>query len=167
MTAASSSRVRATTGISRPNRSAIRRSESCSSSPGGDSLESTDVAALQVCADVVEAGGREALAELRHRDPVGGAELIPRSRTIPGPSGASDHQKSLLLSRQRGPVAATARPRLSERVREVPGDRGLEREATIGPSRPSTYTSVRRPSPRSAPSSGTSAYTRSARTNFP
>src|SRR5215475_144261 len=42
-----------------------------------------------------------------------------------------------------------------------------ERDATIGCSMPSTCTNVRRPSPRSSPSSGTSAYTRSARTNLP
>ena len=42
-----------------------------------------------------------------------------------------------------------------------------ERDATSGSAIPSTWTSVRRPSPRSGPSSGTSAKIRSARTNFP
>src|SRR4051812_40545771 len=42
-----------------------------------------------------------------------------------------------------------------------------DRDATIGSLSPSTCTYVRRPSPRSSASSGITANTRSARTNFP
>src|SRR5204862_41725 len=41
------------------------------------------------------------------------------------------------------------------------------RAATSGPAKPSTRTYARRRSPRSSLSSGTTAYTRSARTHFP